>query len=593
MRASRLLLVVVLAGCGAGRNAGTSDAQGSGVDAPPPSDAMLPCTTTVTFQPTTPVAGPGSVVVATGVVSNAQTFSTYKWVVKFNNALVTTTQIDQFGEVVSFPVPDVGGYQVHFEAGMPQDCVAYDTTLQVNAPGANTQTWRLRVSPPPGAGAPPQELPVTVTGGADDHFGRLDLEPGSDVSSTVVDGGGAPVAAYLRFTPLAAPDTFVEAFSSAAGAYQARVMSGPQGVLIVPASSALAPARIASWSAGTPALTVPAADTISGTLLGPGGQPLAGARVALAIAGVPTTIAITDAGGAWSVLGHLGGAVDVTVVPPASSGLPELVASGTALDATKPIAIAYAAIATIDLAGTPVQASGAAAPAATITFTGSIAAAGSITAGATTASAAGVIAATATATAGGLLGAAPVPRAPMTAVVATSPAVLAVVAIDTTGGAPASIDAPGPAAITGTITDPAGAPRGNARVRLTPTGALATATLVAPSGITGSDGRFSIPAAPGGHYALAAVDLTKQLAEVDAADVTAGDTGALALGPALTLDGVLGIRGSSSQLVEGAALTLLCSTCTGLDRSRPVAQGVSITGGQFFLAVPDPGTSLR
>jgi hypothetical protein len=527
------------------------------------------------------------------MVSNQQTFATYTWIVQFNNTQIPTTQVDPSGEVVSFPVTQAGPYSVHFQAGDPIDCLATDTTKQVNAPGANTAAWRLRVTPPPGVGAPPQELSISVVGGAPEDYGPIGLDPGSDVSSTVLDANSAPVAAYLRFVPAAAPDTFVEAFSSSTGEWEARVSSGLQDVLVVPVSSTLAPARIASWRSLTPALVVPAADTISGTVVGPGGAPLSGARVALAIAGVPTTIATTSASGAWSVLGHLGGAVDVSVVPPASSGLPELSAAGATLDATKPIAIKYNALATIDLAGTPVRAAGAAATGATVTFTGAIATAGSITAGTTTASAAGVIAATATAGAGGLLGASPVPRAPMTAVVAPSQAVLAVVALDTTSGAPASIDALAPTTITGTINDPSGAPRANARVRLTPIGALAIATLVVPTATTGADGRFSIAAAPGGHYALAATDPANQYAELDVADVTAGDTGALALGPALTFSAKLHINGNSSQLVDAAAVTLLCATCTGADRSRPFAEAISAGGGLFTLAVPDPGTSLR
>jgi hypothetical protein len=582
---------LVVAGCG-GLKAGLNpDANGGNPDAMQNSDAPVQCTTSVLFSPDPVVAGAGSVVVATGSVSNQQTFASYTWIVKFGNTVIPTTQQDQAGLVVSFPVVQAGPYAVHFAAGNAVDCVADDTSLQVQAPGANTQAWRMRVTPAPGAGAPPQEQLVNVIGGAPEDYGTIQLAPGFDTTSTIVDAGGAPVAAYLRFTPAAAPDTFVEAFSSSAGAWEARVPGGPQDVLIVPTSASLAPARIASWSPLQPALVVPAAATIAGTVLGPGGAPLAGARVALAIAGVPTTIATTDSSGAWSVLGHLGGAVDVTVVPPAASGLPELAVTGTSLDATKPIAIHYAALATIDLAGTPVTAAGAAAPGATITFTGAIPNAGSITAGTTSSSAGGVIAATAIAGAGGLLGATPVPRAPMSAVVA-SPAGIAVVALDTTAGAPASINAAAPVAITGTITEPSGTPHANARVRLAPIGALAAATLVAPTATTGADGTFSIAAAPGGHYALDASDPVQQYASNGVADVTAGNAGTVALRPAIAFSAKLQVT-ASSQPVAGAAVTFLCATCTGADRAQPVAEAVSAAGGNFTLAVPDPGTSLR
>src|SRR5262249_18471858 len=151
---------------------------GTDVDAQSSPDAPALCTTSVSFSPDPPVAGAGSVVVATGSVLNQQTFATYTWIVQFNGNQIPTTQLDQFGEVVRFPVTDAGLYQVHFQAGDPVDCVAYDRTLQVNAPGANTKTWRLRVNPPPGAGAPPQERPVTVVGGAPNTYGVIQLDPG-------------------------------------------------------------------------------------------------------------------------------------------------------------------------------------------------------------------------------------------------------------------------------------------------------------------------------------------------------------------------------------------------------------------------------
>jgi len=574
------------AGCGAGNAQPTVDGS-TGQDGSL-QDAQPVCTTYVTFAPQTPVAGVAPVV-ATGNVVNGSGFSTYTWLVRHNGVDVQFTKVDLDGSTIQFDVPDPGPYDVHFEAGASSECQATDTTLNVEAPGANVKAWRVRIVPPSGAGAPPQERLVNIKGGADYDYGTFSLDPGAVISGSVVDGGGAPVTAYLRFSPEATPDVPVEAFSGVDGAYQVRVQGARHDVLIVPASGALAPARIVGWQL-EPQLVVPAADTITGVVDGPGGGPLAGARVELTIGGVPTTVATTDAAGAWSVLGHVGGAVDLKVVPAAGSGLPRLDVAGATIDLTQAVTVRYAAsLSTVSVGGTVVESGSVAAPGARVTFTGAIAAAGSVTAGTSSATAAGTASAVALADGAGRLPATLVPAAPLTAVIEPSPAVAAVVAIDTSGGAPATIVAPAPAQLTGTATDPAGAPRANVRIRLVPTGALAVATTLAPAAVSGADGTFAIAVAPGGHYHLTATDLALRYTSVDVPDVVAGAQGALALGPAIALTGEVAVSGAGG--ISGAALTLLCASCSGVDRSRAQAETVSTGGGQFHLVVPDPGTT--
>jgi hypothetical protein len=584
-----IALGLAAAGCGAGKANPYPDAPGNGDGGVNP-DAPPACTTYVDFAPASPIAG-AAPVVATGHVDNGSGFSTYAWIVRHAGADVAYTTVDLDGKTIQFDVPDPGPYDVHFEAGPTSECQATDTTLNVEAPGANVQAWRVRVVPPTGAAAPPQERLVNVKGGADFDYGTFSLDPGAVVAGTVVDGTGAPVTGYLRFAPEATPDVPVEAFAAADGTFQVRVQGARHDVLIVPSSGALAPVRVVGWQL-EPQLVVPDGAAITGVVDGPGGGPLAGARVELSIDGVPTTVATTDGAGAWTVLGHAGGAVDLTVVPPAVTGLPRLDIAGATLDLTQPVAVRYAAsIAAISVGGAAVHSAGAPAPGARVTFTGTVAAAGTATAGSTTAAARGSASAVAVADGAGVLPATLVVAAPLTAVVEPSPAVAAVVAVDTSGGAPAVIDAPAPVQLTGTATDPAGAPRAGVRVRLVPTGALAIATTLAPAAVSGADGTFSIDVAPGGHYALAATDLALRYAALDVPDVVAGDQGALALGPAIALTGGVAVSGGGG--VGGAAVTLLCATCAGVDRSRAFGEAVTSGGGDFKLAVPDPGTALR
>ena len=42
--------------------------------------------------------------------------------------------------------------------------------------------------------------------------------------------------------------------------------------------------------------------------------------------------------------------------------------------------------------------------------------------------------------------------------------------------------------------------------------------------------------------------------------------------------------------VGNASVQILCSLCIGLERDRPLAEASSDPGGNFVLAIPDPGT---
>ncbi|MCE9574249.1 MAG: carboxypeptidase-like regulatory domain-containing protein [Deltaproteobacteria bacterium] len=582
------IAAMLLAGCGAGSAGDSPDASiitgDAGIFDAPPS-----CAINVTFSLPPGHAEPiaGDIIQATGLVTNGPAFLQPVWQVKHNGVTTTPPAIDDHGLVVQFTVDEAGVYEVVFAPDNLGACSAWDMPLNVKAAGANSAPWRLRVVPSTGA-APPQEQIIRVSGGAPAALGTIVLQPGSAADGHLLDGSAAPVAAALRFEPDATPDLPVEASAGNDGAFHVRVQNGPHHVLVVPIDATRAPARL-PWNALTPDLTLPSSDLISGTVRAPDDSPVAGARVVLTIAGVPTTVATTDASGAWSVRGHRGGTVAVTVAPPAASGLPRLEVTGAALDLAQPVAIHYApGLATTDLGGAVVRAGAVAAPGARVSFVGPVAAAATITAG-TTVTAGGRIQLSAVANGAGVLPPTRVPAIAQRAVIATTPTVFAVVALDPTS-APATIDAPGLVSLTGTITDASGAPRANARVLVTPTGDLGAATMIPAAAITDASGGFAIQVAPGGHYALAATDPALALARVDRPDVTGGALGAVALGPALPLSATIQVAAQPGGLV-GAAVSLLCATCTGVDRTKPVAEGVTDIAGGFSMAVPDPGVA--
>jgi hypothetical protein len=597
--AARVWLVaaaaMLAAGCGASKaNGDLPDAAPATVDGQmPQNDAPAGCHTYIDVVPSSPAVG--DVVTITGHAINLGSFPRHVmnvwWNERIPENLVTVTAHEVGdGYAVDFTADKPGTYIVHYEAAPSAECQATEQSFPVSPTGANVGHWRVRITPPAATGVPAQELSVVVSGGTNRDLGVIQPYFAEPVHGSITEvGTGTPIAAYLRLSPASSPDTPVEVYSSSAGVFIAHVLSTAHEALIVPDDKSLAPARITTWQPGAPDVQMTAGDPMHGTIVGPDSKPLAGATIALAVAGVPATVATSDATGAWSALGRLGGgAIDVLVVPPEVSGLPRLALHGATFDASQAIAIEYdAAVATVDLGGTPVIASGAAAPGARLTFTGAIASAGHLlAAGNKSFELAGTIQVIAHADGAGALLAQRVPKAAMIAVVEPSPAVAAVVAVDASGAKPASIAALPSTTITGVVTDPAGVPRARVNVRLTPIGALAAGTPMVPGAATDASGHFSIVVAQGGHYALEATDPPQGYAEVTVPDVSAGDLGALALGPAIALTGI--VRVGSSPLRD-ASLTLLCSVCTGVERSRPRATAVSDDSGSFRLAVPDPG----
>jgi hypothetical protein len=583
-----ILVVVLAAGCGAG---GISGDDTGDPDAATVSDAPATCTVDVDFLPDDPTVGEPPVR-ANSVVAGAVSAITYNWDVRAPNGdSLPVTPVGGFdGRDVTFPIETAGDYHVVLQVDAGIFCDPFDGYLNVRAPGANDITWRFRFVPGPGIDAPPQETIRVIPGGAPFNLGDVALDGGAPISTTVTDGSGTGIAAYLRF--MTSSNLMVEAYSSASGALSAHVPAATQNLLIVPADPDLAPRLITGWNPGD-AISANAGTTVTGTIRRPGGAALDGARVSLRVDGVPSSVATTLANGTYVLHARPGAVTEISVAPPDASGLPGLTATLGTLGPQ--IDVDYdAALTTRNLAGTVIERSGSPAPGALVTFVGTMATAGSVTMGASTVPASGTIAIRAVANASGIL---PVnTRAPARAmnVVIALPAVAeaALIPIDLTSGVPATFDAPAMVPLTAhVIGDSPVSPVAGARLTAIPIGELAVGVLLPATGTAASDGTVTLQLAPGGTYDLLIEDPHRNRARMGVTSITAGALGDVALAPAMRIRGVLKEPGGSGA-ARYTSIEAFCTSCSGITAQRPAGEASTNVVGEFSIAILDPGTTL-
>lgn len=579
-------IALVLAGCG--QSSGLDD--GSLPDGgPSDSPGIDSCGIGLSFNPDTPIAGPLTTIRVSAHVVHAPGVLTYLWRVRLNGTTIAFTPAQSDSSEIDFPASSAGSYQVHLEVDGAA-CPTVDQSIEVRPPGALRARLRLRVVSPGGV-APPLEQRREVDGGTNANFGIISIDSGSAVTA-IVRGPGGAVPAYLRFAPSAMPDAVVEAFADTAGMVTTRLLAQPHSVLVIPSVASVAPSRIPGWSstAALDPIDIAAGSTITGTVRDPDNAPLAGATVKLSIAGVPSTVATTASDGSFTLRAVAGTAVAVEVTPPSTSGLPRLSATSQTFDLGAGLQIRYAAsLVRRDLAGTVVKRAGAPVAGAKLMVVGSLAAVGTVTAG-TSATASGEVRIAASASAAGTLPATLVPAAALSAVVTVAPGDLAVAALDSTDGVPASIDALAMLPVSSVIRGPGTAILPGAVLDVIPTGALAMAAAPAQQVTAGTDGRVTIALASGGHYDLRFRDPAGRAALLVVTDrVTATIATEYHLRNAISIKGTLMLRGT--QPLANAAVQILCDECNGLERVRPIAEAVSDAAGVFTLVVPDPGTN--
>lgn len=589
MRAAIAIALAGLAGCSSGGHlapaGGDAPGDANGGANPPGSD----CTVGMTFEPQSPIAGPTASVTA-AVVPSQSSLVSYRWHVEHDG--VTISDVASSAGAIGFAIPDPGIYDVSVAlTGASAGCAAAASTINVGAPNAKSQMFRLRIVPPDPAVAPAFEKSVAIRGGAAMDLGVTPIDVGIATSFVVAAPAAGP--AYLRFSPASMPEAVVEGFADAAGAVTVRLSLQPHTVLVIPSNALAAPRRFPAvvGQVATAVLQLDAGTPISGAVHDPGGAPLAGATVQLSIDGVPSTVATTAASGSFTLGVVLGGATaTVEVMPPAASGLPRLSASLPATALVGPLDVRYTAnVAPVALGDVHVARSGAPLGDAAVTIVGSLPA-GRVSTDATAIAATGTVRIAGRTDGGGVLAGLQVPPGALSAVVAATAADVAVVAIDATGGPIASLEVPAMQPVATAALAPTGsAGLATATLDLAPVGALAAAGGPELHATAGPTGAFAVLVASGGHYDLRFRDPAGVAAPLIVADRTASSIAtSYRLPAALVIRGTVQLGGS--QALPGAVVQVLCDACSGLDRDRPISEAVSDATGRFVVSVPDPGT---
>ncbi len=576
-----LVIAIVLAGCGgsdAGQPITDSNPAGDGATG----DGSPGCGVSVTFEPPMPFAFPGSRTRAVVHVSNAPGVLMYQWQVKRNGTTITYDPAAPDNSAVEFDTAIAAPYETMVMiSGTSQQCPSSPFSVNVAVPGANSTQVRLRVYPPPTVAAPPSEKLVLVSGGADQTAGVVSIDPG------LIATGTATTQAYLRFIPLAARDAYIEAFSGATGTFSVRVLNQAHDVLVVPIVAGFAPRLVTGWLPGSN-LTVDAGIAVTGTVRDQNNALLAGAKVQMTIGGVPTTLATTDVNGAFTVRSSVTtGAATIEVTPPATTGLPRLVASSAAFDFSSSITVAYSAAQIRDLSGSVVKRNTVAQPGAQVIVTGTIANAGTIGGVAAT----GEVRASGTANGAGVLPSIRAPDALLSAVTMISPADFGVATLDLRAGVPATVDAPPMVAAATQLRNLAMAPLPGAVFEAVPKGALGMTGLGTIRVVADGSGNVTTQLAANTIYDLHLSDPQGTSAPRTVSDVTTVDA-TYDLPKAIRISGSLTLSGNP-QVIGNAAVQILCAvgaSCVGTARSIPLAEAASAADGKFSVGVLDPGT---
>jgi len=327
---------------------------------------------------------------------------------------------------------------------------------------------------------------------------------------------------------------------------------------------------------------------VSGSVKNSAAAGIANAKVQLVVDGVPSTVGTTTGTGAYTLHAMpaaAGASVRVEVTPPATTGLPRLVATSTAIDLGASIDVKYAAITTRDLGGTTIQ-RGSPLPGAAVSIVGTLASAGTVN---TLIAATGEVRQSATTDGAGKLPTLLAPALALDAVIFPGAAGdHAVTPIDLTNSVPNSITAAATVSKSTRISNPGNtAGLGGAVIDAVPTGALALAGAPTIRKIANATGQVSFGLAPNASYDLRLADPNGNRGALRIISPATSATAIQATTPLLAPTTVTGLVLGNSAL-PGAVVQLLCTSCTGLDRDRPVAEGLTGADGRFSLAVPDP-----
>ncbi len=580
-----LTIMFAVAACGGGLEGPVGD--GGPDDAPPG------CIVSITHETVPPFASPSTFVRAVANVQNSPGQHTYDWAVVFNtNQLLPFTFDAPDMSAIRFDAVNAGVYRVRYRVLEDALCSEATAEIEIQPPDASSTVFRVHVVAPPDLGRPPFDKQVPVINEATDTLEDIQLPPAAPASG-VVSIDGAPVAAYLKFMPAVGSDAIVETYSDTLGNYTAAIRGEPHSVLVVPNAQTGVPPQLVSWTPGQSSIALSQGVPASGVVANAQGTGIANATVQITVDGVPSTIGTTDNGGNFAVFTHAAtGKVRIEVTPPANLGLPRLVAEAAAFTVGSGMTVAYANLTTRDLAGTRIErGAGNGLGNATVTIVGSVASAGTIT-GSSALTAAGETRFTAVTNGSGVLPTLRVPAAPLHAVVFPAGAAgdHALTAIDLTASVPATINAAPTTAKATQLTSFTGTGLLGAIIDAVPTGPLALAGAPTIRRVAGANGNLTINLAPTATYDIRLSDPNGNRGALEVLEdrTTATLPAVNALGKATVAKATV----IGNGVIPGAIVQFLCADpdpkCTGLERSRPIAEGVTGIDGKFSLAVPDP-----
>jgi len=556
-----LIIAFALAACG------SLDAGGVDVDY---------CDLAIIIVGAEPLESGSTVVLGSEVDSNLIGFEQMVWDVEFGGAPITYTVRDEDGNTsIEFVASSPGPYDIRLDGAVGSfACTADERTVNVQAPAAIEASYLLQVVTDSGSA---YSSLVTVYGGSDYGLGTVDLD---NVSAQVLvrDHLGAPLDAYVELEALGAEAPIGE-LSTTAGSVQLALAAGDYRAAVTPFDVNKTPFVIPNLSAPNlpGSMTAPTPVVVASNV--DSGGPLNLARVRISVDDGPGALATTNGLGNADVSVSPGLSASVVVVPPSGALLPRL--SFELSEVPSNLDINYNTPTTRSWTFTVEDEDSNPIPNALVYLDGSLTNAGTHGSG----SASGRYVATLQANGSGVVGPVDVINGVYKVVIDGGTVMPTLLSVDLRTGqtSPATLATRAAATVTGAVQGSGGAVA-LARVVAHATGGLTGYGADSEATLTDEAGQFSLALAAGEEYDVVVVapesaahaSVTESITATDALSVP------LQAPSALLLSGRF-VRGAESL---AGATVLLTDPVSG----AVVASAITLEGGEFSLALPDPGT---
>jgi hypothetical protein len=602
------------ASAGLGGSSGTISDAGAGTDASSdgPSGSggaggaagclvLLEAVAPSSFEPTPVEAGEGSRFRVRGSVAGATAaHPAWQWTVRFGDAVIPTTAIDDAGSTVDFPITNVGRYQVTAQIVGEPTCSAFKVAQAVPPQPA---TFVLRTI---ADGFPVQDKRISLV---DPQPLSLTLDTG--VMATIFPrqvAGHTALASYVRVSnPFS---SFIIEGDTTQRPLSTWLLSDVSYDLLIIPLSDVAPDLItgtqAQWQSG---LFLDDGIPVTARTRAGDGTAVVGARMILRRGARPSTVGTSDDTGAMGLMTRAG-TLAAYIVPPATSGLAQVTVgagtdagivldpAATSLDLQMTWSAVTSSMLAVNVRGIDgattmpgarvrVKSQGGAAPVGTLRVQAAGGAAVSLPA----------LGATEVEVVSDAGGAAVFPSLPIgtydvTIVppVGTSPAAITAIPVTlAAAGTTQTVSLVRKVTLAGTLL----APGDSAGTRITAIDTSDTAAGSTASAIVGADGSYALLVDPLRTYQLVAEPAAgAPLARMVLGTVRTNNGPTIVLARALPAGRPFtGQISSGLNPVGGALIQVFCPNAPSLkcpDPTFPVATAITRTDGTFDLLLPDP-----